>query len=409
MSTMPQRASLEQNPQFPVLDTLRAVGALAVLTTHTAFQSGAYVRHGIWGALLARLDIGVAIFFVLSGFLLARPYLARAAARKEPPAIGRYYWKRFLRVYPVYAVTVVIALALLPDNDHVGVLGWLKTLLLADVYTSGHLQHGLTQMWSLAVEVAFYIVLPGLMLAAIGKRHGLRPVRVVGVLVILVVLGCCWHLGLSAEVGAVTSGAPMLWLPAFLTWFAVGIALALAHVVSQVRLTAGRAVRLLSVLGSMPGAIWVIAGGLMLVVATPVGGPTELLVATPGESMVKNLLYAVIGGLLVLSGIFADPGSRYVRIMSMQWLRHFGRISYSTFCIHLPVLHLVMGVTGSELFDANGLLIWTLTLVLSLLASELLYVVVEKPGMRLRNLGRGAELASPTDQPNNAPQARTTR
>ena len=409
MSTVPQRASLEQNPQFPVLDTLRAVGALAVLTTHTAFQSGAYVRHGIWGALLARLDIGVAIFFVLSGFLLARPYLARAAARKDRPATGRYYWKRFLRVYPVYAVTVVIALALLPENDHVGVLGWLKTLLLADVYTSGHLQHGLTQMWSLAVEVAFYIVLPGLMFGALGKGHGLRPLRVLGVLAILVVLGCCWHLGLSAEVGAVTSGAPLLWLPAFLTWFAVGIALALAHVVSQVHMTAGRAVRLLSVLGSMPGAIWVIAGGLMLVVATPVGGPTELLVATPGESMVKNLLYAVIGGLLVLSGIFADPGGRYVRIMSMQWLRHFGRISYSTFCIHLPVLHLVMGVTGSELFDANGLLIWTLTLVLSLLASELLYVLVEKPGMRLRNLGRGAGPASPTDQPNNAPQARTTR
>ena len=58
---------------FPVLDTMRAVGALAVLTTHVAFWAGDYQRHGAWGSFLARLDVGVAIFFVLSGFLLSRP------------------------------------------------------------------------------------------------------------------------------------------------------------------------------------------------------------------------------------------------------------------------------------------------------------------------------------------------
>ncbi|MCW2712328.1 MAG: acyltransferase 3, partial [Marmoricola sp.] len=77
-ATTPRESRLEQGPTFPVLDTLRAVGALAVVTTHVTFQSGDYVRHGIVGALLSRLDVGVAIFFVLSGFLLSRPYFARA-------------------------------------------------------------------------------------------------------------------------------------------------------------------------------------------------------------------------------------------------------------------------------------------------------------------------------------------
>ena len=89
----------------------------------------------------------------------------------------------------------------------------------------------------------------------------------------LVALSCWWHLGLAADVDEVTSGAPLLWLPAFLTWFAVGIALALAHVVIQVRAPAGGVVRLLSTFGSMPGASWVMAAALMLVVATPLGGP----------------------------------------------------------------------------------------------------------------------------------------
>ena len=97
-------------PQMPELDTLRAVGALAVLTTHAGFWAGDYTRLGVRGTLLARLDVGVAIFFVLSGFLLSRPYLARAATGQGAPATGRYLWKRFLRIAPVYVLTVVVAL-----------------------------------------------------------------------------------------------------------------------------------------------------------------------------------------------------------------------------------------------------------------------------------------------------------
>ena len=78
-------ARVEVAPEFPVLDTARAIGALAVLTTHPAFQTGNYLGSGVWGTFLARLDVGVAIFFVLSAFLLARPHLARAAADRPAP------------------------------------------------------------------------------------------------------------------------------------------------------------------------------------------------------------------------------------------------------------------------------------------------------------------------------------
>ncbi len=65
--------------QFPHLDSLRAVGALAVLTTHAAFWGGEYTDNGTAGRFLARLDVGVALFFVLSGFLLSRAWLQAAA------------------------------------------------------------------------------------------------------------------------------------------------------------------------------------------------------------------------------------------------------------------------------------------------------------------------------------------
>jgi len=175
--------SVEPAHEFPVLDTLRAIGALAVLTTHTAFQAGEYLRHGVWGTLLARLDVGVAIFFVLSGFLLARPWLARAATGAPPPSRRRYYEKRLLRIYPVYVVTVVIALVWIPENEGATLRTWVSSLLLADPYTSEQLPHGLTQMWSLTAEVAFYAVLPLLMWVAVGRVHALRPRRVLALAV----------------------------------------------------------------------------------------------------------------------------------------------------------------------------------------------------------------------------------
>ena len=58
---------------------MRAVAALLVVGTHAAFATGK-LTHGYLGAIYARLEIGVAIFFVLSGFLL----FARGRSPRRP-------------------------------------------------------------------------------------------------------------------------------------------------------------------------------------------------------------------------------------------------------------------------------------------------------------------------------------
>jgi peptidoglycan/LPS O-acetylase OafA/YrhL len=410
MSLTSQPARVELAPVFPALDTLRAVGALAVLTTHTSFQSGDYLGNGVWGSLLGRLDIGVAIFFVLSGFLLTRPWFARAALSLPRPGTGRYYWKRVLRIYPVYVVTVVVALALIGENAGGTARDWIRTLLLADVYTQDELPHGLTQMWSLAVEVAFYAVLPLLMLLALGRGVSprLRTPRVLVVLVALVGTSFWWHLDLGGRLADQSTGLPMTWLPSYLTWFAVGMALALAHVLLQ-RDGPGRApLRWLVTLGGLPGVCWAAVAGLMLVASTPLAGPTLLFVASPAESLTKHLLYAAVGGLLVLSGAFGAPG-RFQDLMAARLPRHLGHISYGVFCIHLPILHLVMTAGDFELFGGHGLQIWALTLALSLVAAELLYRLVERPANRLRRLPPPWRRRSRTSQANSSATAATTR
>src|SRR4051812_26100870 len=87
--------------RLPALDVLRVVGAAAVVGVHVGFNTGA-VYQGVWGGVLARLDVGVAIFFVLSGFLLFRPFALARATGARRPGTGRYLWRRALRILPAY-------------------------------------------------------------------------------------------------------------------------------------------------------------------------------------------------------------------------------------------------------------------------------------------------------------------
>lgn len=378
------RPGVELAPVFPVLDTLRAVGAFAVLTTHVGFQTGEYLRNGTWGVFLARLDLGVAIFFVLSGFLLSRPHFARAALGAPRPAVQRYFAKRVLRIFPVYLVTVVLALWLAPENEKATVGQAFSSALLLDPYRLPQLPHGLTHMWSLAAEVAFYALLPLLMLWAVSRR-GLSATRVGGLLGVMIACSLVWHLWVIAALREGVAGAPGIWLPAYLSWFAAGIALAYLHV----RVEAGDRSRLTrSVIGlaSMPGVCWTIVLGLVLVASTSIAGPVAIVEPTAAESGAKHVLYALIGALLVASGVFADPRGTYARFMSWTPLRHLGHISYSIFCIHMLILvGLSLEVAGVEPFRGEMLRVWVVTVVLAIVASELLYAFVEMPSLRLKD------------------------
>ena len=64
---------------------------------------------------------------------------------------------------PAYLVAVVVILTLLPDAK-ADLTVWLANLTLTQIYVPLTLTAGLTQMWSLAVEVSFYLALPVLAL-----------------------------------------------------------------------------------------------------------------------------------------------------------------------------------------------------------------------------------------------------
>lgn len=396
---------------FPALDTLRIIGAMAVLTTHAAFWAAAYTDYGTWGVLLARLDVGVAIFFVLSGFLLSRPWIVAASDGTARPDARRYLWRRVLRIMPVYLVTAVLALSLIGANRDESALDWLVTLTMTDIYFNDGPPHGLTHTWSLATEVSFYVLLPVLMVLVLGRAprgdrsrqrgpvQGLVLRRIFTALVIGVVINVVWLLA-GHDILRLDDRTPLnQWLPGMFLWFAVGITFAVVDVIHRSPGPVPRPARALAALGLSPGVCWTAAGALLIIASTPLAGPTLLAAPTPDQAVTKHLLYAAIGGLLVLPAVFGDPGSRFMTVMSLPALRHLGHISYGVFCLHVPVLHLLFWATDLSLFTGDLWLIWSLATVGSLIAAEIVYRCVERPAMRWGSSNGAAARARTTETP----------
>ncbi len=213
------------------LTGIRAVAALLVVGTHAAYTTGKYT-HGYWGLVGARLEIGVPIFFVLSGFLLFRPWVKAAATGGPPPSLSRYARHRVRRIMPAYVVTVLFAYVLYhfreagPNPGHTWG-GLIRNLTLTQIYTDGYLgtylHQGLTQMWSLAVEGAFYVALPLLayLLLVLLCRRRWRPKLLLAAVVGLTLISPAWLFLVHTD-HWIPDGA-RLWLPTYLAWFLGGM------------------------------------------------------------------------------------------------------------------------------------------------------------------------------------------
>jgi peptidoglycan/LPS O-acetylase OafA/YrhL len=115
-------AAPPRHPRFPLLDGMRAVAVLAVVVVHSAVFGDA-LGSSLGGRLLAHLNVGVAIFFLISGFLLYRPFIAHRTGGPEAPAVRDYAKRRFLRIYPAYWLVLTV-LVVVPGLTGVVGGGW---------------------------------------------------------------------------------------------------------------------------------------------------------------------------------------------------------------------------------------------------------------------------------------------
>ncbi|MFF2553803.1 acyltransferase family protein [Nocardia sp. NPDC058058] len=343
---------------------MRAMAALGVVVTHVAFQTGA-TSYPVIGRVLERFDMAVAIFFALSGFLLWRPHAAAARGLGSAPSAGRYLLHRAARILPAYWVVVCAVLILLPGAAHTaGLRVWLSNLALTQVFVSYTLTDGLTQMWSLSVEVAFYLVLPLIAAALVwlrGPRADLRVPAVLGIAVLFLT----WNLLPVPTPEAIHSDN---WLPAYLPWFAMGMLLA--------ELSDRNVPRWRRIAGDRR-IMWPVALIAMLLSATPFAGPAGLTHAEPWQYMLKIFFGAIIGFSL-LAPLVLRPEVRY-RWLESRTAATLGRWSYGIFIWHLAVLSIVFPVFGIVPFRGHFVQVYLLTVAFTLPLAAASFALVEEP------------------------------
>jgi peptidoglycan/LPS O-acetylase OafA/YrhL len=180
----PERARTESEgsrPTLPALTGLRFVAALWVVLYHLLTAS---VRNptGPIFRLLSVGYLGVSLFFVLSGFILAYTYLDPWSGTMRGTS-RRFWWARVARVYPVYLLALALAFPIFfRYRLNVAPIGsWPRDAVAAVALAPGLLQawwpHGACQWncpgWSLSVEAFFYLLFPvvGVWLARRSRRR----------------------------------------------------------------------------------------------------------------------------------------------------------------------------------------------------------------------------------------------
>lgn len=345
---------------LPAVEGMRACAAIGVVITHVAFQTGHST--GVDGRLFGRFDLAVAVFFALSGYLLWRGHAAAARALGARPSTGHYLRSRVVRIMPAYVVAVVVILTLLPDADHASPTVWLANLSLTQVYVPLTLTAGLTQMWSLSVEVTFYVALPILALLA-----GWVPVRA-RVPVIAGLGAASWFWG-WIPFGDAPGLNPLNWPPAFFSWFAAGMLLA-----EWAYSPLGPAHRL----ARRRVLMAVIAVTAYLVAASPLAGPAGLVPSTPAQFTVKTAMGALVAFALVAPLVLdrLDTPHRFLGSAPMVTL---GRWSYGIFIWHLAALTMVFPVIGVFSFQGHMPEVLVLTLIFAIAIAAVSYALVESP------------------------------
>jgi peptidoglycan/LPS O-acetylase OafA/YrhL len=371
-----------QSPRFPLFDSLRAIAALSVVVFHIGFFLKA-LQSEFPGRFLAQLNIGVTIFFVISGFLLYRPFVhARFLGQPRPPLVP-YAIRRVARIVPAYWVAVALIGLLLPIHAVFTAHGLLDYFGFASVYSLQSLGQlvlsgGLGHTWTLCVEMTFYVLLPLWMLAV--RRLPARSTRQFVLtealpLVAMFALGVVWSATqvTGNRVGEWSFTPSSATLPYYLNHFALGMGLAVASVALAGRERRPRVVRLVERASWVPWAAALAAYVALCVVGARFN--------SFGAEPVRHELRGLVAVCLLLPAVFGDHQSGAVRrLLADRRLQWIGLVSYSVFIWHLVVIR-ALHRSGVGSIGAVGFTI--ASIASTLVVAAVSFYVVERPALRL--------------------------
>lgn len=382
-------------PRFPAFDGLRAIAAGTVVGVHVGFVSGLTLRHPGIGIYTSRLEIGVAVFFLISGFLLYRPFVVAHLAAERRPALGSFWMRRLLRIVPAYWVALFLTTTVMHANPNgMGPGGWhayVAHYLFAQIYFPSQALGGITQAWTLCVEMSFYLMLPLYAMLVARKEWRRTPAqrlrREILFLIGLVTISLAWRFwvlanqhGHSAVFSAMT-----VWLPAELDLFALGMLLAALSAWAHLRDAEPRWMSK----AWFPWASWTLAGVAFYGVSH-LGLPLLVVYTKSDVDITRQTLYGLFAFFLLLPAIFGPQHRGLIRRFLRSWpMASLGVISYALYLWHQTLLDDLVRYYpswfGMKVFF--NVAFWGMfgeVFGATIVVATISYFVVEKPALRAK-------------------------
>ncbi len=360
--------------RIPGLDGLRGVACLMVFLYHLRWNAQPssteplVLAAGSFNAefLLRKFDIGVAIFFILSGLLLSLPFWRAILAQQPAPDTARYLWRRMCRIVPAY-YAVLVAVYLLRGGTYTffGSLDFLLHATFLHPFADYAYYGAHPDLWTIGIEFQFYLLLP-LIMQCVG--FAFRKIGGPAAIALLIAVCCAVDFAaiallktlapiipdrfLAAD-GAVISGT----IFSFLKLFAFGIAA--AYAVLRAKCTA-----------TFADVICAVA--MLSTIALITFGEEAAWRSTSALGWPLNaVILAVLAASLARSRHFA-------RAFSTRWIAAAGTISFGIYLWHDLILHAVFAGTlrgnlsGWSLFFAGGAIALAITICIAGLSWRLI-------------------------------------
>jgi peptidoglycan/LPS O-acetylase OafA/YrhL len=360
------------------LTGIRLIAAAWVVLFHIYLYNGddLAARHplidGVVGPVVSQGDLGVDLFFLLSGFVLAHNYLGRVGERPSVENALGFYWLRLARVWPLYMVAVLVGGLLLwvrlslwgvEPNVPLSRDQFLAQMFMVQQWGAANVPNTswTGPAWSISAEWLAYLCFPALAVAVWRLRGRAGRVTVIALGAVLLLPTLVW------TAAAHTQAAPYMWLARLASEFTCGMLLSAGLSRATPRLRTA--------------CTWLAPATLT------VGAGWLYVAAWQGRPWLGPLVVALFP-VLVVALVHGD--GRLHRFLGSRVMVLGGGISFALYLVHVPLLKLFREALEHHalpLGQRHQLEGELLVACVSVLFAYLLFRFVEEPArMRLRAL-----------------------
>jgi peptidoglycan/LPS O-acetylase OafA/YrhL len=357
---------------IPEVDGLRflAIASVVVLHVHNVIGTEPMTSRpkGFADVVAERLasegHLGVQLFFVISGFILALPFASHWLKGTVRPRLGSYYLRRLTRLEPPYLVSLLLFFAIKVAATGASARALLPPLLASSVYLHNLIYDTPSSIsavaWSLEVEVQFYLLAPLLAMTFAIRPHWLRRALFLAAIVIALALQ-------SREDGRIAGTARLvghnLSIVNSIQYFLVGFAIADLYLERD----------------------WAKAA---TTAAWDIFAPVAIALLAFADRLGLAVLPFALPFAFALLFVGALRGSMTRNVLRSRWIVTIGGMCYSIYLIHNPTIQLVGALIARlHLVDAHGFA-RALAVDLAFMAPAILFVgaayfrAIERPCMK---------------------------